>query len=238
MHSIWFDDSLTVESVSFFSDGCRLEGELAYTDGTPQAGVVLAGPHPLLGGSKDNNVIRALGDGLATRGYVTLRFNYKGVGASDGPAADTAAHLAEFWRTSHAPDDSERSQDLRVAVEHLRGVVGLDCPIALVGYSFGCTLLPDAIPDPGAAAPLVLVAPTIGRHDYSRYETLRNRKCVIAPHNDFASDAQLLHDWFSRMSGPKQLVQRRLDGHFFRGHEDWLVAVVGSFLDDIGSSRA
>jgi hypothetical protein len=61
---------------------------------------------------------------------------------------------------------------------------------------------------------------------------------VIAPEDDFASDPRLLHEWFSRLPAPKQLVQRRLDGHFFRGHEDWLVATVGSFLDDIGSKDA
>jgi alpha/beta superfamily hydrolase len=238
MPSLWFPNSLTVETVSFLSDGYRLEGELAYADNTPQAGVVLAGPHPLLGGTKENNILRALGDGLAARGFVTLRFDYKGVGRSEGPAVDTEAHLAEFWRTSQAPDDPDRSQDLADAVAYLRGVVGEECPIALVGYSFGCTLLPHAIPDDQDATSLVLVAPTIGRHDYSAYEQLLTRKCIIAAHDDFAADAQSFDEWFCRLPAPKQLVQRRLDGHFFRGHEDWLIATVGAFLDDAGSIHA
>jgi hypothetical protein len=42
--------------------------------------VVLAGPHPLLGGTLHNNVVRGLGDGPARGGLATLRFNYRGVG--------------------------------------------------------------------------------------------------------------------------------------------------------------
>ena len=237
MPSLWRRDSLTVETVCFASNAYQLEGELAYADGPPQAGVVIAGPHPLLGGSKENNIIRALSDGLAARGFVTLRFDYKGVGGSEGPAVDTAAHLAEFWQTSRTLDDLERAEDLRGAVAHMRGIVGREVPLAIVGYSFGCSLMPAAIPDSDTATPLVLVAPTVGRHDYTAFETLPNRKFIIAPIDDFAADARLLREWFERMDSPKLLVQRRLDGHFFRGHEDWLVASVGAYLEDAWSPR-
>jgi alpha/beta superfamily hydrolase len=234
MPLLWSSDSLTVETVYFQSAGYRVEGELAYADSPPLGGVVIAGPHPLLGGNKKNNIVRALGDGLAARGFVTLRFDYKGVGGSEGPAMDTAAHLAAFWETSQAPDDPERANDLRDAVAYLRGVIGPTLPLALVGYSFGCTLLPAAISEGDTATPLVLVGPTLGRHDYTPYETLPHRKLIIAAEDDFASDERGLSAWFSRLSAPKGLVQGHLDGHFFRGHEDWLVATVSSFLKDVG----
>jgi alpha/beta superfamily hydrolase len=230
-------ESLTVESVHFPSQEYRLEGNLAYADGPPLAAVVLAGPHPLLGGTKDTKIVRALGDGLAARGFVTLRSNYRGVGASDGPAVDVAANLATFWLTSHAPDDPEKADDLRAAVAFLRCIVGTEVPFALAGHSFGCSLLPAAVPAGATAPPLVLIAPTIGSHDYTPYELLDNPKLIIAPHEDFATNADLLNAWFGRVAAPKHLVQPRLDGHFFRGHEDWLVASVGAFLDDMESTR-
>jgi alpha/beta superfamily hydrolase len=237
MPSLAAYESLTVESVRFPAGAYWLEGNLAYADGVPLAAVVLAGPHPLLGGTKDNNIMVALGDGLAARGFVTLRFNYRGVGGSDGPPVDAAACLAAFWQTSHAPDDPEREHDLRAAVAYLRAVVGTETPLALIGYSFGCSLLPAAVPAGAATIPLVLIAPTIGSHDYTPYDALSNPKLVIAPHEDFAANEELLNSWFGRLAAPKRLVQRRLDGHFFRGHEEWLLASVGAFLDDGESVR-
>jgi alpha/beta superfamily hydrolase len=225
-------EAVTAEAVRFRAGRYRLEGELAYPDSTPAAAIVIAGPHSLLGGTMHNNIVRALGDGLAARGFVTLRFNYAGVGASEGPVADAPTNLAAFWQTSHALDDAERADDLVAAVAYLRSVAGAGVPMRLIGYSFGCTLLPGALPLDEDAIPLALVAPTIGRHDYTPYETLANPKLVIAPHEDFAADVQLLDGWFDRLAAPKQLIRPRLDGHFFRGHEDWLVAAVGRFLDE------
>jgi alpha/beta superfamily hydrolase len=91
------DDALTVETVHFPAGPYRLEGDLAYAGSAlPLGGVVLTGPHPMLGGARTNNVIRALGDGLAERGIPTLRFDYRGAGGSQGPTTDVAAQMALF----------------------------------------------------------------------------------------------------------------------------------------------
>jgi alpha/beta superfamily hydrolase len=227
-------EALTVESVRIPVDGRELEGELVYGDETPAGAVVLAGPHPLLGGDMGNNVVRGLGDGLARLGHVTLRFNYRGVSA-DAPPAGLAAQMASFWATAQAPDDPGRGDDLRAAARLLRSVVGPDLPLALVGYSFGCSLLPSALHPGDASSALAAVAPTVGAHDHDAYRTIPNPKLVIAPQDDFAADAARLTAWFDALPGPKRLLRPRLDGHFFRGHEDWLAAAVGAFLDDLWS---
>ncbi len=212
-----------------FVPAYRLDGELDYGDtALPGGAVVLAGPHPLLGGNMHNNVVRSLGDGLARHGLVTLRFNYQGVGASEGPAVDVAANLSQFWQTSRVPQETVYQDDLHEAVAFLRSIVGPDMPLALIGYSFGCTLLPAAA-EPEAA--LVLVAPTVGTHDHAGYDHCRNPKLVIAPEGDFAADPAALARWFDRLSAPKELVQPRLDSHFFRGQEHWLLATIGNFLN-------
>ncbi len=222
-------EALVRESV-WFRAGCyRLEGELAYPEAAAPAGaVVLAGPHPLLGGSMDNNVVRALAEGLARRNRATLRFNYRGVGGSEGRAVDTAAHMARFWQTSHAPDELELHADLAAAVAFLREAVSAT-PLTVVGYSFGCALLPLAQQD-DASTPLVLVAPTVGTHAYDAYESVRSPKLVVAPEGDFAADEGKLREWLGRLPAPAEVVRPRLDGHFFRGHEDWLADTVSAFL--------
>ena len=73
-------------AVSFEADGLTFEGVVAQPDeGTgPWPGVVICHPHPLHGGNMDNNVVLALALGLAQEGFVTLRFNFRGVGGSQG----------------------------------------------------------------------------------------------------------------------------------------------------------
>jgi alpha/beta superfamily hydrolase len=221
-------EAFTIESVRIPAGDHDLVGELAYPDSIPTGGVIIAGPHPLLGGTMHNNVVRALGDGLAARGCVTLRFGYRDGGLDP-------QRLAQFWRTSRAPDEPEWGDDLCSAVEFLRGIVPPQLPLALVGYSFGCTLLPAALR--GDAA-LVLIAPTVGHHDFSAFESLGNPKLVIAPLDDFAADASKTERWLDRLPDPKQIERPQRDGHFFRGHEDWLAETVGDFLDATWGGKA
>ena len=223
-------DRVTAERVRFPAKPYALEGELAYPDaGAPVGVVLLAGPHPLLGGTLNNNVVRGLGDGLAARGLLTLRFNYRGVGNSEGPPA-AAEDLAAFWRHSRVDGEQKYGDDVRAAAGFLLGMAGPGVPLALVGYSFGCTLLPAAVPADRPCV-LVLVAPAVGTHDLDPLAALALPKLVIAPHGDFAADENRLAGWLARMAPPCAVLRPRLDGHFFRGHEDWLVEEIGGFLD-------
>jgi alpha/beta superfamily hydrolase len=224
---------IVAEHVRFPAGAYQLEGVLAYPEAEPpRAAAVIAGPQPLLGGDLNNNVVRALADGLAESGLATLRFNYRGVGRSDGPAIDLAAHLAEFWRTSHVTDETDARIDLEGAAAHLRGIVGDDLPLALVGYSFGCTLLPHVTAGEGPLA-RVLIAPTVARHDYTQYRALKEPMLVVASQEDFATPADSLRRWFATLQGPRRLVHLALDNHFFRGHESWLVRTVADFLGEL-----
>jgi alpha/beta superfamily hydrolase len=224
-----------VEDLFFPSGPYRLHGRLAYPeDGPVRGAAVLAGPHPLLGGHMDNNVVRALGDGLARRGLATLRFDYRGVGRSEGPPVDLTRHLAAFWRTGHAPDELGLASDVEAAAAELRRAVGQRPPLALAGYSFGCALLPH-VRLPAAESPpvLVLVAPTVGRHDYDPYLGLANATLVVASEGDFASDPGRLRHWFGGRPAPSRLIEKPLDNHFLRGHEEWLTEAVSEYLADL-----
>jgi len=176
-----------------------------------------------------NNVVRCLGDGLAQRGLLTLRFDYRGVGRSQGPQVDVARYLAEFWQTGYAPGEMDFWQDVHGAAEFVQQAApGL--PLTLVGYSFGCALLPYVRVQEDLAA-LVLIAPTVAKHNYDCFRLVTSRLLVIASEDDFATDAQRLEDWFDTLAMPRQLVRQRCDNHFFRGHEDWLIETIFRFLD-------
>jgi alpha/beta superfamily hydrolase len=219
------------EGLRFASGPYRLHGELAYPEaGIPSGAAVLAGPHPLLGGNMHNNVVCALAAGLADRGLLTLRFDYRGVGLSEGPAVDVAAHLAHFWETSHVPDEMALAEDVQAAVAALRETLA-DVSPALIGYSFGCALLPH-VRVPGRLCPRVLIAPTVGKHDYSPYTAFDSPLLVIASEDDFATDCGRLRTWFDGLGPARQMILKRFDNHFFRGHEVWLAEAVFAFLRD------
>jgi alpha/beta superfamily hydrolase len=227
--------NLVIEAVRFRAGPHVLEGELAYAEEmpAPRGAAVLACSHPLLGGTMHNNVIRGLGDGLAQLGLATLRFNYRGIGHSQGPSVDVARHVAEFWETSHVAGEMDLWQDVQAAVAFLRRSTNSALPLILIGYSFGCALLPHV----GPADAYVLIAPPLDRHDYEGFREVRTPILVIASNDDFALDIGRLRQWFARLSAPKRLVQTPGDDHFFRGQEQWLAETVFAFLQDHGGMR-
>src|SRR5665213_89864 len=224
------DSLIVTENVLFPAGPYLLHGELAYPEAGPARGaVVFAGPHPLLGGNMRNNVVCCLGDGLAQRGLLTLRFDYRGVGRSQGPPVDVTRHLAEFWQTSHAPGEMDFWQDVQAAAEFSQQAAP-GFPMAVVGYSFGCALLPYLRSQENLAA-LVLIAPTVSKHNYDSFLLVSHPLLVVASEDDFATDAERLEQWFGTLAMPRQLVRQRCDNHFFRGHEDWLIETVFRFLE-------
>jgi uncharacterized protein len=221
---------LIVEAIAFPSGGSRLHGELVYAEsaGVTQVAVI-AGPHPLLGGHMHNNVVCGLSEGLALRGLPVVRFDYRGIGRSEGAAPNVAARLAEFWHSSHVSGELDLWQDVQAAVEYARPVAGPRAPLILIGYSFGCVLLPQVRVD--ASVIQILVAPTVAKHDYEPFVGLDRPTLVIAAPDDFAADPAQLRAWFDRLSRPKQLILRPGDSHFFRGYEDWLAETTWTFLN-------
>lgn len=102
----------------------RLEGTLRIPDEAPRAVVVVAHPLPTHGGTMRNPLVAALARAIAARGMYALRFNFRGVGASDG--AWTGGE--EEWR------------DVGDAVAHARATFG-DLALGVTGFSFGSLMV-------------------------------------------------------------------------------------------------
>lgn len=116
---------LDMQSVA---DGVVLEGVLGLPDHGvgPFPGVVMCHPHPLYGGDMRNNVVRAVYYGLMERGVAALRFNFRGVGRSQG---------------SHTSGELE-PQDALAALEKLAASEKVDSGrLGMAGYSFGAGVL-------------------------------------------------------------------------------------------------
>jgi uncharacterized protein len=124
--------------------GLTLDGRLAVP---PHAatGAVVCHPHPQYGGSMDNDLVVALTRALGAAGLATLRFDFRGVGASGG-AYD------------HGRGEVE---DVRAAAATLRTRLGVP-RILLVGYSFGSVMaLQAGSADAGGVAGIVAIGPPV-----------------------------------------------------------------------------
>jgi uncharacterized protein len=132
------------ERVSFKSGELTLEGLLAKPEGSdPVRGGVICHPHPLYGGSMYNNVVDAALAAMWELGWATLRFNFRGVGASEG---------------EHTSGPGEAA-DAAAAVEFLTEQPGVQRDGAiLAGYSFGAMAAMAAAPQISKLAALTLIA--------------------------------------------------------------------------------
>ena len=98
----------------------KMECMLDLPEDAPRGIALVAHPHPLYGGTMENKVTQTLARTFVTLGYATARFNFRGVGESEG----------EHDR-GHGEVD-----DMQVMLEHMQEQYpGL--PVALSGFSFG-----------------------------------------------------------------------------------------------------
>lgn len=167
------------------TSGLTLEG--LYHRGQRSPGVVVCAPHPRMGGSMDSAVVAELAWAFTRRGHATLRFNYEGVGASEGTLQ---APLPDAVGLPVASLGSE-SGDAVTAAEHLKAcIVGPD--VALAGYSFGAAVALAVALERPELTPLVLVAPPTLLFDFSVIEHVQGPVFVAAGELDPFVDLDVL----------------------------------------------
>ncbi len=221
-------------SITFTSDGLALEGVLHLPSAHPEpallgqsrraahpeesgeggrleGGLVVCHPHPQYGGDMRNNVVAVLCDAAVASGIAALRFNFRGVGASQG-----------------AYDNGVGEQrDVERALNYLRGLPEVDPErIALAGYSFGASLALRSAP-PDLRALIAVSTPTSGRlPDLD----LACPLLLVSGDRDEYSDPGALRG-FAEASGPRaELVILPGVDHFWWGSDERLAAVVAGFL--------
>ncbi len=221
-------DPQPAHSISFPSDNLTLEGilhlpvlsEVEGPASSPSPGVVVCHPHPLYGGDMHNNVVTAICRAAAVRGIAALRFNFRGVGRSQGAFADGVGERA----------------DATAALAHLRQLPEIDSQrIGLVGYSFGAAVAllsagQDLRPD-GRASARALVAvstPTIAR-GLSDIAVSCPALLVVGDQDQVAPPSRLAA--LAGVIGPRaELVIVPGADHFWWGAEDRLAELVSGFL--------
>jgi hypothetical protein len=164
----------------------------------------IASPHPALGGSMTVPAVAELAWALTRAGFPTLRFDYRGVGASQGGTRHPAGQ-------GRIDDVSEEAADLRAAVQQLLESTRGRAACA-VGYSFGAAVALETAGD-ALIERLVLVAPPTAVWDFSPLRAIRKPLLVVCAHHDTLCDRSRLE----LPEGAQLAVIAHADHAFLRG---------------------
>ncbi len=200
------------ERILFDAAGRRLEGRLAVPDGA-RAAAVVCHPHPEYGGAMDNSVVAATTLALRQAGVATLRFNFRGVGASEG------CYSGGFDETKDALGA------LAVLEARLPGA-----RLVLGGYSFGAMIALRAGFDDERVERLFAIAFPAALFDVGFLRDSAKPKLFLLGDRDQYCPFAKLEGEVGGLAGENRLVRLEGADHFLFGFEERVGAAVAAFV--------
>lgn len=196
--------------IYFESDGNRLEG--IYCRGVHGMGVVITHPHPLYGGDMHNSVVESIAQVYQSKGYATLRFNFRGVGASDGRYDDGNGEQKDVLAA-------------RAYIEQM-GIHQID----LAGYSFGAWVNARVGCSEAEGQNMVMVSPPVAFIDHRSVGPLPCLKLVVSGSRDDFAPADQIRSMMLQWNDRAEL--RIIDGadHFYGGYVQKLESILDAFI--------
>ena len=193
--------------------GVNSEGRVEHgrADGV-RAAVVLAHPHPQYGGSMHTKVVYQAAKAFTRIGCAVLRFNFRGVGTSEGS-----------WDEGRGELD-----DYRAGLAFMRAHYP-NVRVWSAGMSFGAWVALTVGADDDGVSTLVGIAPPLSRYDFERVRTSDKSKFFIQGERDELCPLKEMQEFYARTHVPKELVV--IDGadHLFDGK----VLEVGDAIEDL-----
>ena len=184
----------TTENLLLDGPAGKIEVDVSDPGDSRRAIALIAHPHPLMGGTKDNKVVTTLARTFYALGFVALRPNFRGVGASTGIHDEGRGETA----------------DLIAVVRYAQEKYG-QLPLTCAGFSFGSfvqTRVAKALkPDQ-----LVLVAPAVNR--FATEEVAAGALLIHGEVDDVVPLSAVL-DWARPQNLPVVVVPG--GEHFFHG---------------------
>ncbi|MEP6801669.1 MAG: alpha/beta fold hydrolase [Acidobacteriota bacterium] len=199
----------SIETLFFPGPEGRLEGLWKDAAAPRKGGALFAHPHPLFGGTLHNKVVYRAARALVENGWATLRFNFRGVGLSEG---------------THDEGRGETLDVLAAADEVERRTGG---PLVTGGFSFGSAAALRAAAGDGRVAAFIGVGLPVATDSIRQTARPAVPALFVVGEEDTYGPPDLLREFVGR-SGAVVVVPRT--GHFFEGKLPELEAVVGSFL--------
>ena len=182
--------------------------------GNPKAAVVFAHPLPTHGGTMHTKAVYQGAKGLVRAGCAVLRFNFRGVGKSQG---------------SFTGGEGERG-DYKAALDYMaRRYPGL--PLWAAGFSFGSWIALETGAVDDRVSVLIAIAPPVTRegYDFSNTQKSSKPKFFVQGEADDICPIQDMWKFYGALPEPKELVVIDAADHLFDGKTQ----EVGEALEDL-----
>lgn len=156
-------------------------------------------PHPLYGGTMDNKVVSTLVRTYRELGITSLRFNFRGVGASEGEHDEARGEV----------------DDLCIINEWLQAQYP-GRQLLLAGFSFGSAIAAAAserIP----VAQMILIAPPVTRYSYAPQGAFACPVTLVLGGQDELVDVEAVLAWLQSLAAPVETIVIPEASHFFHG---------------------
>ena len=160
---------------------------------------IICHPHPLFGGAMGNKVVTTLERFFRERACATVRFNFRGVGASEGVFDDGIGE----------------SDDLKAVAQFARRYFP-DAKLMLAGFSFG-SYVAARIANTLGAAQLVSIAPPVGKWDFAAIDMPHMPWTIVQGELDEIVEPQAVYDFVAQNQPGPTLIRIADATHFFHG---------------------
>ena len=210
------------ESISLIGPVGSLEGLCDVPSGMPIKGTaVICHPHPLFGGTMQNKVVQTLAKAFVQNGWRAVRFNFRGVGGSDGVYDEGRGELEDLLNVI------AQSQTLA-----LQGSAPTGSALALAGFSFGAFVASQAVAqmaDNPNLDKVVLVGTAASNFSVAPVpQELHEKTLVVHGEVDDTVPLSSVMDWARPQSLPVTVIPGV--AHFFHGQLPLLRNLVSRHL--------
>ncbi|HQR39102.1 MAG TPA: alpha/beta fold hydrolase [Blastocatellia bacterium] len=183
----------------------------------PAHTAVICHAHPLHGGTMHFNLIFRIARAFDELGYPTLRFNFRGVGGSEGT----------FDEGRGERDDVKAAIDW-MAERHP------DIPLVVAGFSFGSwTGLPVGCADPRVSHVVGLGVP-VRVFSHTELNSCTKPKLLIQGTEDTFGPLAQLNSWYADLREPKRLVRIEGADHFFETKREEMAEAITNYFQEVG----
>lgn len=173
---------------------------------------IICHPHPLYGGTMNNKVVTTLARAFNSVGLSSIRFNFRGVGQSEGEYTGGKGETADVitiaqWASQHFP--------------------GYD--LWLAGFSFGSYVACLATAQLPQTKRLITIAPPVRGFTFDHWPAISCPWLVVQGEKDEVISPDAVYAWAEHFNPQPQLVKIADASHFFHGKLGELRRIVEAF---------
>ncbi len=211
--------------VIFTGPAGRLEGRYSHSKTKNAPLALVLHPSPEHGGTMNNKLTYMMFQAFAARGFSTLRFNFRGVGRSQGLFDRGEGELSD------AASALDWMQDINPNAPY----------VWIGGFSFGAWIGMQLLMRRPEIEGFISVAPPANTEDFSFLAPCPTSGLVVQGRRDDVVNEESVEDFVEKLYQQKGIAidYRVIDGanHFFHGHTDTMIDHMHDHLNIAGAGR-